>query len=112
MNNIEIDEKKLSELKNLLEESFSMLICTFIQDTEDQLLKLEKNIQQKKYTELCKIAHSMKGSSANMGAKYLYNLTLELESACKKEEYLSSEKTIHLIRQHYPTLKSLLEKLI
>lgn len=112
MNNLEIDEKKLLELKGLLEESFSMLIVTFIQDIGEQLIKLENYVQQEKYSELSKIAHSMKGSSGNMGAKYLYSLVLELEGSCKKEELESAKKTVYLIRQHYPTLKVILEKLI
>lgn len=112
MNNIDIDQKKLTELKSLLEESFSMLIMTFIQDTEEQLIKLEGYIPNKKYLELRKIAHSMKGSSANMGAKYLYNLAVDLETACKKEDYQAAQSTINLIRVHYPTLKATLENMI
>lgn len=112
MNNIHIDETKLLELKSLLEESFSMLVVTFIQDTEEQLTKLENCIAQKKYLELSKISHGMKGSSANMGAIYLNSLVVSLESSCKKEDYLATLNTINLIRQHYPVMKTIFENLI
>lgn len=112
MNSVDIDEKKLSELKSLLEESFSMLILTFIKDTEEQLVQLENYAQQKKYFEISKVAHSMKGSSANMGAKHLYYLAVDLENACKIEEDHAVQETVILIRHHYPTLRSILEKTI
>ncbi len=109
-NKIAVDEKKLSELKVLLEDSFTMLIHTFIVDTGIQVLKLEEYAAEKQYLEIKKIAHSMKGASANMGAKYLSSLAEDIEESCKTQDFNTVFKSINLIKTHYPILKQILEK--
>lgn len=110
MNKYPIDDRKLTELKDLLEESFPMLIDTFILDIGEQVIKLEEYALDKQYVEIKKIAHSMKGASANMGAKYLFSLATNIEEGCKNQEYYAVNKSIRLIKSHYPTLKEMLKK--
>ena len=65
-----IDSQRLQELKEVLENSFGELIKTFIIDTEKKMVDLKKFSHDKNYIEVKKIAHSLKGSSINLGAIY------------------------------------------
>ena len=106
-----IDEKKIQELKNILDVAFPNLINIFIQDTKDQIKKLEDFVKNKKHSEVKAVSHSMKGASANIGAKYLCTLTSEIEDYCKKEDWQSMIQIVESMKKHHPILTSLLQKI-
>jgi len=107
-----IDTYKLVELKNLLEDSFPMLVDTFLSDTDLQIHKLEECILRLDYSEIKKIAHSMKGASANMGAKHLSSLAGQIEENCKNKQYHTIKQTIQLIKNHQPSLSTLMRQFL
>jgi HPt (histidine-containing phosphotransfer) domain-containing protein len=107
-----IDTYKIVELKNLLDDSFPMLVNTFLSDTDLQILKLEESILKLDYSEIRKIAHSIKGASANMGAKYLSALSGQIEENCKNNQYDTIKQTIQLIKNHQPSLSALMRQFL
>lgn len=76
MSDIHIDRKVLSDLQEVMEGGYLNLLETFLADSEERLRQLYKarNAEQ-----LGQAAHSLKGSSSNMGAIRLAELCHELE---------------------------------
>jgi two-component system sensor histidine kinase RpfC len=71
-----LDLATLNALRSLSDENsfITSLINGYIEDTEMQLLKMERAISEKNYEEFRICAHAVKGSSGSIGASYLYNL--------------------------------------
>ncbi|MES2662701.1 MAG: Hpt domain-containing protein [Pseudomonadota bacterium] len=86
-----LNRQIITELKQLMEEEFPILIRTFIDDSYLRLDRLIMCVSQKNYEEIRREAHSFKGSSSNMGAVTLTELCLELEHLSAKTKLDHSE---------------------
>lgn len=75
-----IDLETLSELKEMLEEEFTDLIETYISDTQAKVEQISEFIEKKDAPEVRRLAHSMKGSSVNLGINHLGDICHQLEN--------------------------------
>ncbi len=75
-----IDREALSVLREVMEDGYPELLDTFLTDSENRLVALQKAADAKALSE---VAHSFKGSASNMGAIRLAELCQELESDAK-----------------------------
>lgn len=82
-----IDAEQLAELKEVLEDEFSVLIDTYLTDAKFRLQLIENGINSQDYEAVRLAAHSLKGASANLGALVLAELCEKLEHDCKVGEY-------------------------
>jgi HPt (histidine-containing phosphotransfer) domain-containing protein len=73
----------LAELKELLEEEFPELIATFIWDTQQRLALLALAIEAADAGSTRMSAHSLKGSSINIGFAQFAQLCDEIEQTAK-----------------------------
>lgn len=85
-----LDEVVVSELKELLEDGFSGLVAAYLSDARDNLDKIKKAFEANDLASLSKVAHTLKGSSANVGARSMSELCQELyaisNDSTRKEE--------------------------
>ena len=65
MTDMHIDQKVLSDLREVMEDGYLQLVQTFLEDSERRLSQLHG---ARSAEELGSAAHSFKGSSSNMGA--------------------------------------------
>ena len=100
-----VDLSELTRLKIMMQDSFADLIDDFIKVTEDRLQQMGQDIQGK-LDLLETIAHSMKSSSAYLGAHTLSALAEQLEQQCKtippedlKIQINNIEKEFERVRQ-------------
>ena len=82
-----IDAEQLAELKEVLEDEFSVLIDTYLTDAKFRLQLIENGINSQDYEAVRLAAHSLKGASANLGALVLAELCEKLEYDCKAGQY-------------------------
>lgn len=82
-----IDTEQLAELKEVLEDEFSVLIETYLTDAKLRLNLIKNGIATQDYEAVRLAAHSLKGASANLGALILAQLCEKLEHDCKVGEY-------------------------
>ncbi len=66
-----IDAEQLAELKEVLEDEFSVLIETYVTDAQFRLQLIQNGINNQDYEAVRLAAHSLKGASANLGALLL-----------------------------------------
>ena len=82
-----IDTEQLAELKEVLEDEFSVLIDTYLTDAKLRLNLIKNGIATQDYEAVRLAAHSLKGASANLGAQALAQLCEKLEHDCKVGHY-------------------------
>ncbi len=75
-----IDSEALSTLKEIMEDDFSLLIETFINDSTERLASLAEELERGDADAVRRSAHSFKGSSSNIGAPLLADLCFVLET--------------------------------
>lgn len=75
-----LDQTLLAELEVLMRDDFAALLDAYLQDSEHQLHEASDAWEQGDLERLRQSAHSLKGSSGNVGALVLADLCADLES--------------------------------
>jgi HPt (histidine-containing phosphotransfer) domain-containing protein len=91
MMTIHLNLEQLAELKDVLEEEFSVLITTYLQDAVLRQQMITAAISAKDYEAARLAAHSLKGASANLGALMLAEICEHLEHDCRAGRYDNCE---------------------
>lgn len=76
-----LDQEKLRELRDVLGAEFSVLVTTFVADSNARLASMRRAIAADDAGKLREAAHSLKGACLNVGARPLADLCRELEVA-------------------------------
>jgi len=105
-----IDMDTLNELKEIMEDDFDDLINTFIADGQDQLDNLQSAIADSVTADIRRIAHTLKGSSANLGAHALSESCKVLEHNAAEENLTEADMQFSTIKSEYELVKSALHE--
>lgn len=103
-----IDLAVLKELKEIMEEDFDELILTFIADGQIQLDNLRKAIDASAADDIKRIAHTIKGSSANIGAMELSEAGRILEFNAAGMQFDAADEYYEDIKREYEAVKTAL----
>ena len=106
-----IDLNALQELKEIMEDEFDELVSVFISDGEDQIEALGQAINTSSATDIRRIAHTLKGSSSNLGITGLSELCKMLECQAADEQLGNASELLDKITSEYETVKKTLENL-
>lgn len=101
-----LDRDVLSALQEVMEDEYPMLLETFLVDSEVRLHSLQ---EAGDVTRLIETAHSLKGSSSNMGAIHLARLCDELERLAKQNPTTGIEKLVNEISEEFAIVRPLYE---
>lgn len=82
--NAHLNSELIVELKDLMEDEFSILLETYLQESERQFANARSAWDEQDLEGLKRFAHSLKGSSSNIGAERLSSLCGRLESGAKQ----------------------------
>lgn len=96
-----LDEQQLAELRELMGPDFEGLLRAFLRDSRDRLLHLELAIKDRNWDIARRQAHSLKGSSSNLGALALAQHCQQLEQMlvqCRTEPGVAAEVPPALVR--------------
>ena len=69
-----IDENMLTELRDVMEEDFPLLIETFLRDSLQRLAAIREAFQNVQAREFSRACHTLKGSCINLGLDRLADL--------------------------------------
>ena len=81
---LHVDAATLSMLQDVLEDGFANLLETFLQDSSAKLQGLREALAAEDADGLRRNAHSLKGSSSNLGALQLADLSREVEQLARE----------------------------
>ncbi len=91
-------------------EQFHELIGLFLRELESGLLSMRKALAQGNAKNLAKLAHSLKGASASMGADGLASLCSTLEETAKNTMLPGAEAQLKQIESEVYIVREILEK--
>ena len=111
MMTIHLNLEQLSELKEVLEDEFSVLITTYLLDAQLRQQMITAAISAKDYDAARLAAHSLKGASANLGALMLAEISEHLEHDCRAGSYDNCEVYQQQIGEEFVIVKVELLKL-
>ena len=100
-----IDLATLETLKDIMENEFSSLIGSYLEDAPALLGDLKKSSKEADFEVLVRAAHTLKSSSSNLGATLLSGIALDIEKLGKESKLQEASRLI-------PELEEALEKTI
>ncbi|BCN92423.1 hypothetical protein THMIRHAM_02080 [Thiomicrorhabdus immobilis] len=83
---MQLDISNLDMLKEIIGDDLKEVLNVYLESTPDTLFKLEDAVASKTSATVQSQAHSLKGSSANIGANNLSMLCAELEQKAKNDD--------------------------
>jgi len=95
----------IEELKELMEDDFSLLLETYLADGDQRLVELDKALIDKNYKQIREIAHSLKGSSSNLGAETLAETSLIVETMGREAEFAGIDEVVAQLKKEYKEVK-------
>ena len=94
-----LDESQLDQLRgNGAEKALREIIEMYLSDTTKQLGNLESVITEQNSESIQRIAHQLKGSSANLGARRLADALARLEDDAESGELADADSLLQEIR--------------
>lgn len=106
-----IDQKVIDELKELLDHDQLLDVTKlFVEHVEEKLEQFQKAVKQNNLTDIESISHSMKGSSANMGAILMSQICNEIMESTQAGNLSDSiNKSLGQLEKEFLLVKDYLE---
>ncbi len=95
----------LNELKELLEEGLDELLEEYLDDTPNQLAQLREAVAANDVVAIDSIAHTLKGSSGNLGVHGVYQLCAALEQEAKEGVVADAAASLATIEAEFEKAK-------
>ncbi len=107
-----IDPSVIADLVDVMGEDFSELIEIYLQDSPAHLKLLQEAGRNFDLEQVVGPAHSMKSSSANVGAMSVSNIAKILESGARQGSLQNPSEMIEKLSHHYAQASAELRKLL
>ena len=92
-----INHEQFIDMRDLLEDDFADLIQTYIVDSEQRIVALRTALANNDHANAFEIAHALKGSSANVGATQVSNISNQIQEACRAQDISQSSALIEAL---------------
>ncbi len=100
------DQQIIGELKEIMGDDIGILLETFISDSNEKLNELSDAISQCEPEQVRRTAHSLKGSSRNVGAAALALLCEKLEYQARSEDLSEAKGLLSQILKTFSETES------
>jgi histidine phosphotransfer protein HptB len=105
---IHLSQDVLSALQEVMEDEYPVLLDTFVYDSEERLRSLHR--ADDAYEVVVATAHSLKGSSSNMGALRLAELCHQLELCARQPSRVGIDRLVGEIDGEFAIVRRLCEQ--
>lgn len=109
MADIHLDSGVLETLRDVMEDEYSLLLETFLLDSEERLRLLLETSVSGDAQAMRLAAHSFKGSCSNMGAVLLASLCKELEELARRERLDTTPELLEQVQREFAIVRILLK---
>lgn len=103
-----VDVEMLSELKSLMEDEFKTLLQTYLDDSRLRVSEISSAVAANDSTALRNAAHSLKGSSGNLGATNLAEICRELECMGRDNVLHDAKRVLEDMVEEYRIVAAIL----
>ena len=101
-----MDFSVFDQLAAAIPDSFDNIIKSFLTDTAERMPQLHQYIKNNELKEAALIAHSLKSSSASLGAMALSKSAIKLEALIKKQDKEASTAQVHTLEAIFKDSRS------
>ncbi len=109
--NQSVDIETLSMLKDVMEEDFHSLIETFLNDARERIPLLKSQLATADAEAVRQTAHSLKGSSSNLGAVPMSELCFQIESRAGQQRLDGLEPLLQQLQAEFSRVETILQDL-
>jgi HPt (histidine-containing phosphotransfer) domain-containing protein len=102
---------QIEELKDIMEDSFGDLVMTYLNDSDTKMMALKEAISSTDSLQVAELAHSLKGSSANVCAESLSALFKTVEDSGRAQKLDDVSQVFEKIEQEFLLVKAQLQEL-
>jgi len=106
-----LDAETIDTLKEVLGDEFGLLMETFLEDVPVKLKQLNEAVQQNDVEALERLAHTLKGSSGNIGAHALSSACATMVNACRQKDTEQAAGQLDSIIAEFEAVRPALEAL-
>ncbi|MDQ7050960.1 MAG: Hpt domain-containing protein [Enterobacterales bacterium] len=93
-----VDKKMLQDLTEIMGDDMKLLITSYIQDSQNKIAEWASLDIVKQQNEIYRMAHSLKGSSRNVGAMLFADYCEKVETLARQESLTSKDFSIEQLR--------------
>lgn len=97
----QIDAGVLRELRAVLGDEFGVLVSTFLADSQVRLAAMRTALASSDAEALREAAHSLKGSSLNLGAGTLAGLCRSIEDRARAADFAGASVLVEAVATEY-----------
>lgn len=106
-----VDTVHLAQLREVMESEYVDLLQTYIDNAPKELARVHNGVWSRDYEIIAAAAHTLKGSSSNIGAVRLSLMFKELEySARQKKPFETIREEIERIQHEYQLVCDVLNR--
>jgi HPt (histidine-containing phosphotransfer) domain-containing protein len=106
-----LDSDILAMLKDVMEDEFPVLIETYLNDGVVRIQGLREALSKQDSDAVRQTAHSLKGSSSNIGAAVLAQLCMKIESCADKGQLAGLDSIVDEVEQEFTAVSQALSEL-
>ena len=103
--------ERFQQLEGMTPELLKRLSSVFLEDTQPRLEGLWDAVLKKDAEELARLAHTMKGSAANMGAGKMADICAELEERAKTGDLQDTQTRLSDLEQEFARVRDAFSKM-
>lgn len=107
-----LDSTIISELKEIMGEDLEMLLSTYVEDTQQKIEQLKLEINEDNADSIRRTAHSIKGSSKNVGATELADWCQQMETAARDGDLQDADSQLANIEISFQNVCQAIQSLI
>ncbi len=104
-----LDMNTLNDLRDMLDEGLDELLQEYLSDSPNQLQKLRAAVDGNDIAAIATVAHTLKGSSGNLGVSQLYQLCASLEKQARSGDLPDPAAAFAAIEGEFDRAKQALE---
>lgn len=98
-----LDMELVGELKEIMAEGFVTLVESYQRDSAERLAAMQGALEAEDRAQLRQLAHSLKGSSSNLGAVKVAELCIALESHMAEAPAAELQGLLDALNEAYAT---------
>jgi CheY-like chemotaxis protein len=104
--------KAITKLGNGSNEFLKKIVSIYFQETPNHIFEIQKGVQEKSSEKILQAAHSLKSTSANVGAMSLSGICQELESSARLKMIDDAASQLARIKSEYAAVVTALKGFI
>lgn len=107
---MDVDRAVLEELREIMDDDFVTLLLSFLDTAPGLIREIEAGILDRDVEQVILPAHSLKSSSANVGAQKLSDIARQVEQAARRGDLTAVSAAFKLLNHSFDTADRVLRK--